>query len=326
MPKETKPRSGSMGVWPRKRSKKPRPRVRNWPESNKKGMLCFPCYKAGMTSITGVDAGKHSPTKGDIIEFGATILECPPVKIHSIRLYKKNEYGLKLVDETPLATTPQLLKKYNVQNTNPDFLEKINLEEYDEIRVTIYTQPHRTSIGRKKPQLFEAGLGGTKEEKLEFIKENLKKDVPFNVVFKKGDQVDIRAVTKGKGTEGPVKRFGISLKPHKSEKGRRRPGSLGAWKGNQHWQHRVPHAGQRGYHQRIQHNNLIIQSGAEPENVNPEGGFMKYGLVKSNYVIVKGSVPGPKKRMSLFTKPVRKKKEKEAPTVKNIDKNSQQGR
>jgi len=43
--------------------------------------------------------------------------------------------------------------------------------------------------------------------------------------------VDSKTFTKGKGFQGPVKRFGISLRSHKSEKVIRGPGSLGPWKG-----------------------------------------------------------------------------------------------
>jgi large subunit ribosomal protein L3 len=33
------------------------------------------------------------------------------------------------------------------------------------------------------------------------------------------------------------------------------------------------------------------------DEVNPKGGFPHYGFVKNNYVLLKGSVPGPAKRL-----------------------------
>ena len=51
--------------------------------------------------------------------------------------------------------------------------------------------------------------------------------------MKDGDQLDFHCVTKGKGYQGPVKRFGIQIRARKAEKTKRGPGSLGSWKGQQ---------------------------------------------------------------------------------------------
>src|SRR3989344_4144001 len=74
-------------------------------------------------------------------------------------------------------------------------------------------------------------------------------------VFNENQNVDVHAVTKGKGTQGPVKRFGVGLKQHKSETGIRRVGSLGDWKAKT-W--RVAHAGQTGFHKRTEYNKKIF--------------------------------------------------------------------
>ena len=41
---------------------------------------------------------------------------------------------------------------------------------------------------------------------------------------------------------------------------------------------------------------------ANPEDysITPAGGFLHYGEVKSDYILVKGSVPGPSKRLIRF--------------------------
>ena len=158
------------------------------------------------------------------------------------------------------------------------------------------------------------------------IKEHLDKEISVQDLYGEGDLVDLHAVTKGKGFQGAVKRFGIGLKSHKSEKGRRTPGSLGGWKGHAHFMYRIAHAGQTGYHQRVQYNNMILKIGDAPEEVNQKGGIINYGEVKNTYVLIKGTVPGPKKRLIVLTKAIRTKKTQAAPTVKTVSTKSKQGR
>jgi large subunit ribosomal protein L3 len=38
----------------------------------------------------------------------------------------------------------------------------------------------------------------------------------------------------------------------------------------------------------------------EDHSITPAGGFLHYGEVKSDYILVKGSVPGPAKRLIRF--------------------------
>ena len=84
-------------------------------------------------------------------------------------------------------------------------------------------------------------IGGSIEEKFKFAKENLGKEILILDVFKQGDQIDVHSITKGKGFQGPVKRFGITIRTHKSEKAKRNPGSLGPWYGHAHFMWKVPH-------------------------------------------------------------------------------------
>ena len=140
--------------------------------------------------------------------------------------------------------------------------------------------------------------GSDAKAKLDYAKQNLGKEIKIGDVFKGGEQVDIHAVTKGKGYQGPVKRFGIALRSHKSEKGVRGPANLGPWTGNRSWT--VAHAGQTGLHNRMQRNSWIIKI-ASPEDINPKGGMRHYGLVKNQYILVKGSVQGTSKRLIRLT-------------------------
>jgi len=148
----------------------------------------------------------------------------------------------------------------------------------------------------------------------------LGKEINIGDIFKEGNQIDIHAITKGKGLQGPVKRFGMGLKSHKSEKSRRNPGSLGPWKGQVNIMWKIPYAGQTGYFQRTEFNKWLLKIGNKPEEINPKSGFVRYGIIKNTYVIVKGSVAGPKKRLIRFNFAIRpnKKIPKDAPNIKQI--------
>ncbi len=314
-----------MQVWPRKRAKRQYARVRGWNEKEK-GLLAFPAYKAGMTHVMATDARKNSQSKGETISLPSTILDCPPIKLYSVRLYKEDAYGAKAVGEIVVGKDKHLFRKVFTKKTDEEKLKDVKPAEYSDIRVTIMTQPGKTGIGKKKPEIFEAAIGGTNEEKLAWINDHLNKEITINEVFKEGEYADAHAITRGKGFQGPVKRFGIGLKPHKSEKGRRAPGSLGSWSAQQHSLYRVAHAGQTGYHQRVQYNNQIIRIGDKPEEVNPKGGFINFGTVRNQYAIVKGSLQGPKKRMITLTKAVRLYDNQVTPTVETVSLESKQGR
>jgi len=326
MPKPKRPRFGSMGVWPRKRAKRAYARIRSWP-SIQAGMSGFAGYKAGMTHLIATDNRKHSLTKGQEISIPATVVECPPIRILQVRLYQHSYNGLKVAKQFFFKTEPEIKRKISLPkkfSTLQD-LEKIQPADYVDVRVVICTQPKRIGL-KKTPELFELALGGKIEDKLSFIKQHLEKDLSVKEVFQEGNLVDVHAITKGKGFQGPVKRFGIGLKQHKSEKGVREPGSLGGWSAQGHVMYRVAHAGQMGYHQRIQHNLQVLKISEKPEEVNPKGGWPHYGIVRSHYLLLKGSVPGAKKRLIILTQALRPKKEIPLPTVEHISLQSKQGR
>src|SRR3989344_3856635 len=93
MPSRTSPRKSSMQFWPRKRAKDIVARIRNWPARNETKVLGFAGYKVGMTHLVVEDTHKTSITKGEHIQLPVTILECPPLKVAAILLYKKDGYG-----------------------------------------------------------------------------------------------------------------------------------------------------------------------------------------------------------------------------------------
>ncbi len=302
------------------------PSVRSW-NTSKEGFLGFAGYKAGMTHLLIRDDRKNALNKGQDISVPATVIECPPMRIASLRLYIPYGYGEKIAQEIFFKPEKELIKKTRSgPPQDPSALDSITPSDFSNITITIYTQPKHTTIGKKKPDLFELHLGGNTEAKLTFAKQHINKDIHISDVFPENSTVDLHAVTKGKGFQGPVKRFGIALKSHKSEKGQRNPGSLGSWCGQGHMMYRVAHAGQMGFHLRTQYNNLLLKTGSDPKDVNPKGGFLHYGNVKNNYILVKGSVPGPKSRCILLTHPIRNTKLEPIGEIEYISTRSKQGR
>ena len=306
MPNIRKPRKGSLQFWPRRRAKREYARVRSWAKLKEAKPLGFAGYKVGMTHVMVNDNRKTSLTKGEEILFPATIIECPPIKTASIRFYKKDVHGLKVVSE---VFADKVDKELSRRMIVPKKIKKKaeDIKEYDEVRILVYMQPKLIGI-KKKPEIFEIGLGGGKEEQLKYAQEILGKEININDVFVEGQQLDIHAVTKGKGFQGAVKRFGIGLKSHKSEKSRRTPGSLGPWKAQGHIMWKVAYAGKMGYNLRTEYNKLLMKIGAKPEDINQKGGFLKYGAIKNPYILVKGSVIGPVKRVIRFNHAIRQNK------------------
>lgn len=82
-----------------------------------------------------------------------------------------------------------------------------------------------------------------------------------------------------------------------------------------------------GYHQRTEFNKRILKIGKNGDEVTPEGGFLRYGPVRSTYIMLKGSVPGPAKRLIRLRYPARppKKIGEEAPQITYISLESVQG-
>ena len=297
MPTKRSPRKGSLAYWPRVHAKRTHPRISNYPSISETKLSGFAAYKVGMTHVFIDDNRKNSITKGKQVMFPVTVLECPPLKVASIRVYKKNYEGKRVDDEVYSSKDKFLARKLKLpkKSKSTEELEK-KLDDYCDVRVNVYTQPHLTGIMKKKPEIFEVAVGGKDvKEKFEYAKSVLGKEISVNDVFKEGQQVDVFSVSKGKGTQGPVKRFKIGLRSHKSEKGRRGPANIGPWKGNRSWT--VSHAGRMGYHNRVDKNKWLLKIGEKQGEINVNGGFLNYGIVKSKYLLLKGSLPGAKKRL-----------------------------
>jgi len=317
MPSKRKPRSGSLGVWPRVRAQRQYARIRSWAKIKDNKPLGFAGFKVGMTHAGIIDNRPTSTTTSEECVTPVTILECPPLKTFSLVFYKKSGSKLlKIGQQFAKNCDKELKRKISV----PKKAKEQQVTEFDEVRLLVHTQPKLLKL-KKKPDVFELALGGSsKDDNLTYAKEVLGKEIKLSDVFAEGNQVDIHSITKGKGFQGPVKRFGVKIRARKSEKTKRGPGNLGAWTGNRSWT--VAHAGQMGYHQRTDWNKWIIHLGNDVEKINQKGGIKHYGNVKYDYVLLKGSVGGPRKRVIRFNHALRpsSKIPAKAPTIVYIHK------
>jgi large subunit ribosomal protein L3 len=294
----SRPRFSSLQFYPRKRAEKIIPSV-NWNTLSKitePSLLGFLAYKVGMASVSVKDNTADSMTKGKKIVLPVSVLETPNMKIYSIRFHKNKQIAKEVV----VSNEKELGRVIKVSKT----LKNIDSEapkDFDNISVVAYSIVSQTAF-KKTPDITELGVSGTDAaKKLEYAKSLIGKEISIKDFLTKKELLDTRALTKGKGFSGTLQRFKISKKAHKSEKGVRRPGSLGPWHPH-HVIFRVPQAGQLGMFSRVAYNNKVIfSSNIKEKDINPKQGFKHYGNIKSNYLLLKGSVQGPVKRQVLLT-------------------------
>jgi len=331
------PRRGSLAYSPRKRAASQSPRYRSSVKSAKGAILTsFIGFKVGMTHVIMIDDRPASVTEGMEISVPVTVVETPPVTVIGLRAYRQSSYGSRVVAEVWAEKIPsELVRKFPLpKNTDTKkrlaMMEKLVSEDWvHELRAIIATSTSAVpSISQKKPEIAEVVLNGDSVAgSLERVRELLGNQVHVADVLTAGQYVDVTAVTKGKGTQGPVKRWGVAKQKHKhSRAGKlRHVGTLGPWNPH-HVRWTVPQTGQMGYQQRTEYNKRLLSMGKDATEINPAGGFLNYGLVANDYLLVKGSMPGPVKRMVRLRPAMRKKKEiAGVPEITYISKTSKQG-
>ena len=306
------PRHGSLAYLPRHRAKNPVARIRYWPkiDAETPKLLGYAGYKAGMTYVFTIEDRKRSPNFGKEVMRAATILETPSILVCGIRTYTRNAYGLQQLTECWMKNPPEHLDRKLVlpENFNTEaMLQKItdNLSQTTNVRAIIATQPHQANLAKKKPEITEIEIGGgTTQQKVDYATSLIGKTITPEEVFKSGQYVDVAAVTTGKGWQGPVKRWGVTILQAKGRKTKRGIATLGPWNPH-HLMYSVARAGQMGYHQRIEYNKRILKIGKDGKEVNVKGGFVRYGNLRAPYMIIEGSVPGTEKRLIRLRVPAR---------------------
>jgi large subunit ribosomal protein L3 len=329
------PRHGSLAYLPRKRAEHLLARINFWPiiEAETPRLLGFIGYKAGMTHVFAIEDRKRSPDFGKEVIRAATVVETPPILICAIRAYMRNVDGLHTLTEAWIKDPPESLER--VFRLPENFKAEEGLKRVEQalakaakIRVVAVTQPQETSLSKKKPDVAEIEVGGGMvQQQFEFAKGLMGKAVTATEIFKEGQYVDVASVSTGKGWQGPVKRWGVTILQAKGRKTKRGIATLGPWNPH-HVMYSVARAGQMGYHQRTEYNKRILKIGKDGKEVTPKGGFLRYGFVRGSYIILEGSIAGTEKRPIRLRFPARPPRNvaEEPPQITHVSLESPQGR
>lgn len=333
-----KPRCGSLGFLPKKRTKKHRGKIRSFPRDDPKQpvhLTAFMGFKAGMTHVVRYrERRQHRKViKRDVVE-PVTIIETPPMKIVGVVGYIDTPRGLRSLTsvwaqnlskecmrnfyKNWFRSKKKAFSKYSLKWKETDPRKSVQ-RDFDRIRkyctvvrVLAHTQVHLLKLERKKAHLMEIQVnGGSIAEKVKFAQDNLEQEITVDKVIKENDMIDIVGVTRGHGREGVIKRWGVTRLPRKTHRGLRKVACIGAWHpASVRWT--VARTGQRGYFHRTEINKKVYRVGSgvvrgtknnattendiEIKNITPMGGFPHYGEVNQDFVMIRGSVMGPKKR------------------------------
>merc|ERR1712212_51707 len=216
------------------------------------------------------------------------------------------------------------------------------------IRIIAHTQMKLLPLRSKKSHIMEIQVnGGSISDKVDYARSMFEKPINVDSVFAKDEVIDIIGVNKGKGEKGVTSRWHTKKLPRKTHKGLRKVACIGAWHPAR-VAYSVARSGQKGYHHRTEINKKIYRVGAgyhqvdgkmvinngatevdvTDKSINPVGGFVHYGQVKSDFVMIKGGVMGPKKRAITLRKSLLKQTKRAAlenVNLKFIDTTSKMG-
>ena len=315
--KHSQPRRGSLAYLPRGRAKSMEARIRGWPKitAEEPKILAHCGFKAGCVQVVSIDDRDKTPNAGKQLVSLGTVLVTPPILVLGVRGYSKDADGMHAEFDVYAEEIPKdIAKEVSLKNKEgaAEKAEKI-LGKIHEIYAIVAVSPKDAGLEQKKPYVFEASVqGGDIQKQFNYVKDLLGKEVKIDQIFETGASVDVAAITKGKGWQGVIQRYGAKKKQHKSRKTVRELGSLGPIS-PQYVMYTVPRAGQMGFHQRIEYNKRIMIMSNTNDNklkINPDGGYKHFGLVKGDYVILKGSVPGTYRRLIKLRSQIRKQPSK----------------
>ncbi|XP_065899912.1 large ribosomal subunit protein uL3-like [Dysidea avara] len=346
------PRHGSIGFLPRKRCRRHQGKVKTFPKDDQTKachLTAFMGYKAGMTHIVREATRTGSKvTKHEVVE-AVTILETAPMMVVGVVGYVETPRGLRALRtvfaqhlsegcrrrfyknwvRSKKKAYTRVSKKWE-DDAGKKSIEKdiSSIKKYCKVvRAICHTQMDLIGLRQKKAHIMEIQInGGTVADKVDWAVDHFEKAVQVSEVFKQSEVIDVIGITKGKGFKGVTFRWGTKKLPRKTHKGLRKVACIGAWHPSR-VQFSVARAGQTGYHHRTEMNKKIyrIGDGSDSKNastsfditekrITPMGGFPHYGVVNQDYVMLKGAVMGPKKRVitmrkSLVTQTSRKARE-----------------
>jgi large subunit ribosomal protein L3 len=311
--KYSAPRRGSIAFRPRARAKSLEARVRTWPQlaAEKSSLLGFAGFKAGGIQILTVDDREKTPNFGKQLLNAATVIATPPIRIIGIRAYKHDLYGQHAIFDVYAKDLPKELSRKFDAKSKDDGLSKAEslLDGASNVMAVVAVSPNSIGLAQKVPFVFEVAVSGENiRSQYAYARSILGKEIKITDVFQIGQNIDVFGITRGKGIEGPVTRFGVKRKQHKSRKSVRAVGTLGPISPAV-VMYTVARQGQRGFHQRTEYNKRILvisNTDKDAENsINPPGGFKHFGLVRGDYIVVRGSIPGVPKRLVKMRQPIR---------------------
>ena len=324
-----------MGFSPRSRAASETPRFGSWPDDDgQAGPQGFAGYKAGMTHVMMINDQPDSPREGMEETVPVTIIETPPVRVAALRAYEQTPYGMRPLTEVwgdDLHTDLERVldaPEAAPEDATEQIEDALDSGRLADVRAITHTVPGELDgVPKKRPDVMENRIGGGTiadrvDRGLDLLSDG---EYTITDVLRDGQYVDVAGVTKGKGTQGPVKRWGVQKRKgkHARQGWRRRIGNLGPWNPSR-VRSTVPQQGQMGYHQRTELNKRLIAT--EADGLEIDGGIVDYGDVDGSYALIKGSVPGPKRRVIRLRPAVRPKDQPRLdPEVRYVSTASSQG-
>ncbi|AFP65622.1 60S ribosomal protein L3 (nucleomorph) [Chroomonas mesostigmatica CCMP1168] len=345
------PRHGSLGFLPKKRCQRKKGKIKSFPKDSENSICHLTAalgYKAGMTHVVRTVDKLGSKLHGKDCVEAVTILETPPLEIIGYIGYIKTPRGLRafrtiwsnsifpeefrrnFYKNWYKSKKKAFSKKTNLKKMEFNFIEienqkkKFQIKKFcSVIRCISFSKISKTGLKQKKAKILEIQVnGGNSMEKVDFIEKMFNKEISISDIFKQREIIDVVGITKGKGFEGVISRWGVTKLPRKTHRGARKVACVGSWHPSR-ISFRVPRAGQNGYHHRTQNNIQIYKVGkaSDPRNastdfdltekkITPMGGFPYYGIIKEDFLILKGCILGSRKRPITLRKSLSSKNDK----------------
>merc|ERR1711977_41038 len=227
------PRHGSMGFYPKKRSKRHRGKVKAFPKDDAKKpchLTAFLGFKAGMTHI--VREVERPGSKGgarEIVE-AVTVIETPPMVCVGMVGYIETPRGLRALKTVWAEHINVECKRRFYKNWSKSkkkaftkacvkWKDDVGKKEIEKdlsqikkycqvVRMICHTQQNILRRRQKKAHIVEIQInGGSISDKVDFAREHYEKKIPIKNVFTKDEMIDIIGVTKGKGFKGVTSRW-----------------------------------------------------------------------------------------------------------------------
>jgi len=334
------PRNGHLGYLPKRRTKNNKGKCRSFPKDDKTKpvhLTAFMGYKAGMTHVARYFEKREGKKtiKKDVVE-PVTVVECPPMKVLGLVGYIETPRGLRALttvwaQNIPVNVVRKFYKNFYVakkkafSNYKKRYQEDAKSKKHvnrdiqrvkkycSTVRVLCATQADKLNLRKKKATMAEIQINGGKTtvEKVDWAVSKFENEISVGEVFSNDEMVDTIGITRGHGTTGVIKRFGVTRLPRKTHRGLRKVACIGAWHPSAvKWT--VARTGNQGYFHRTHLNQKIYRVGAgavrgiknngsteaDPavKNITPIGGFPHYGIVNQDFLLLRGNVMGPKKR------------------------------